>query len=224
MNTLRDRILYRVVSPGVRLMHGSGICAGPLLLPGLESLRWQVGRLGAWIRYQSASRRVPAYRAFLASGKGATGRFASIPFTDKENYVKKFSLDARCVGGRMPVRGVIIDESSGSSGAPTNWIRGNKERASNRRAVELGLSRAMGKEPPFVINAFALGPWATGINITLALAAAVRMKALGPDLVKIENTLLHFGPGNHYVIMGYPPFLKTWLTAARSIGSNTMCP
>lgn len=213
MNSVRDRIIYRVVSPAVRLMHASGICAGPMLLPGLESLRWQVGRLGAWIRYQSATRRVPGYRNFIA-GRRPEG-FASVPFTDKENYVKKFSLDSRCVGGRVPTRGVVIDESSGSSGTPTNWIRGNKERASNRRAVKLGLKRVMGKSKPFVVNAFALGPWATGINITLALSSAVRMKSLGPDLAKIENTLLHFGPDNHYAIMGYPPFLKSLVDNAK---------
>jgi phenylacetate-CoA ligase len=229
MKSILSRIMYRVVSPCVRLLHASGICAAPLLLPGLESPRWVMGRLGAWVRYQSALRRVPAYHDFLekkrsmaalapsswSTGSALAASFENLPFTDKENYVKVFSLDSRCVGGRMPKRGVIIDESSGSSGTPTNWIRGNKERASNRRAVKLGLARALGKEPPFVINAFALGPWATGINITLALSSSVRMKALGPDLAKIENTLLHFGPDFHYVIMGYPPFLKNLADSPR---------
>lgn len=206
MKSLSNRMLYWLVFPGIYFLHVSGFCAGPLLLPGLERLRWKIGRLGAWIQFQSASRHVPAYRKFLAGN--TIQSFTSIPFTDKENYIKAYSLESRCVRGCMPMHGVVIDESSGSSGVPTNWIRGNKERASNQRAIKLGLGRAMGKEPPFVINAFALGPWATGINITLALSSSVRMKALGPDLTKIENTLLQFGPENHYVILGYPPFLK----------------
>lgn len=35
-----------------------------------------------------------------------------------------------------------------------------------------------------------------------------KIKSLGPDKIKIENTLKHFGKDHHYVIMGYPPFLK----------------
>jgi phenylacetate-CoA ligase len=219
MNSIAARFAYRISSPALRMLHASGFCSGPLALPGFESLRWRVGRLGAWVRFQSARRRVPGYRDFLLSkvseGMESSEKFASVPPTDKENYVKVFSLESRCVGGRLPTRGVVIDESSGSSGLPTNWVRGEKERAANRRVLNLSLRRALGKEPPFVINAFALGPWATGINITLALASSCRMKALGPDIAKIENTLIQFGPGHHYVIMGYPPFLKNLVDQAK---------
>ena len=96
MKSLLNRILYWLVSPVVHFLHASGICAGPLLLPGLERLRWAIGRLGAWIQYQRAARRVPAYREFLAGNKVQS--FNSVPFTDKENYVKVYSLDHRCVG------------------------------------------------------------------------------------------------------------------------------
>jgi len=200
---------YRLASPLLRFLHHSGFCASILALPGWEKIRWQIGRLGAWVRFQSALRHVPGYTEFFGkNGSAYQGRFVSIPFTDKNNYVKIFSLENRCVGGRLPSRGVIIDESSGSSDMPTNWVRGETERAANRRALNLGLRRALGNEPPFILNAFALGPWATGINITLALASFCRMKALGPDAAKIENTLRQFGTGHAYVILGYPPFLK----------------
>ncbi|MEP7234462.1 MAG: CoF synthetase, partial [Ignavibacteriota bacterium] len=39
-------------------------------------------------------------------------------------------------------------------------------------------------------------------------------KSLGPDRKKIENTLLFFGTAYHYVIMGYPPFLKSLVDSA----------
>jgi phenylacetate-CoA ligase len=35
-----------------------------------------------------------------------------------------------------------------------------------------------------------------------------KLKSLGPDKIKIENTIKHFGTKHKYVIMGYPPFLK----------------
>ena len=131
-----------------------------------------------------------------------------IPFTDKENYVKKYSMDARCVNGKVPTKGVIIDESSGSSGTATNWARGKKERKRNARIIKFGMRNLLGKEPLFIINAFALGPWATGVNITMSCVSFSKLKSLGPDKTKIENTIKHFGNEHKYVIMGYPPFLK----------------
>lgn len=215
MNKILSGPAYRLASPLLRFLHHSGFCASILALPGWEGIRWRIGRLGAWVRFQSALRRVPGYGEFFRkNGTTYKGRFASIPFTDKTNYVKIFSLPERCVDGVLPSRGVIIDESSGSSGMPTNWVRGETERAANRRALALGLRRALGNEAPFILNAFALGPWATGINITLALASFCRMKALGPDAAKIENTLRQFGPGHAYVILGYPPFLKNLVDRA----------
>ena len=66
----------------------------------------------------------------------------------------------------------------------------------------------VGKEPLFVINAFALGPWATGVNVTMSCVSFSKLKSLGPEKEKIENTLKQFGENHNYVIMGYPPFLK----------------
>ena len=140
---------------------------------------------------------------------GPNGRDdGGIPATDKASYVTAYLMEARCIDGIIPQRGVLIDESSGSSGLPTNWIRGVAEREANARTIRRGLEYRFGRDPLFVINAFALGPWATGINLSLALSSWHRLKNLGPDITKISNTLTHFGPSHHYLIMGYPPFLK----------------
>lgn len=213
MTALAKSFTYWMASLLMRLLHDGKICTGPLLWPGLESVRWRVGRVGAWVQFEHARRHVPAYRDFLRSVTAKCGRPA-IPITDKMNYVKAFSLEKRCVDGRLPAEGIIIDESSGSSGRPTNWVRGEKERAMNRRTLRLGLRHRLGSEPLFILNAFALGPWATGINITMALTAYSRMKALGPDISKIENTLREFGMNHHYVVLGYPPFLKNLVDRA----------
>jgi len=66
----------------------------------------------------------------------------------------------------------------------------------------------MGNDPVFIINAFALGAWATGINITMSCEKFSMLKSLGPDKIKIENTLKKFGTEHKYIILGYPPFLK----------------
>jgi len=158
---------------------------------------------------------VPAYKAFLKtrnfskpSFSGLVPNIHEIPEIDKENYINKFSIDARCVGGEIPTENVIIDESSGSSGTATNWVRGLKERKRNAKMIEFGMKALVGEDPIFVINAFALGPWATGVNVTMSCVSFSKLKSLGPEKEKLENTLKQFGEDHKYVIMGYPPFLK----------------
>ncbi len=186
-----------------------------LFIPGFNGLRAFNAKARAYAEFVKAKRRVPAYREFLKlngfskpSFSGMLPNINEIPYTDKENYVKKYSMDGRCVNGKVPSKGVIIDESSGSSGTATNWARGKKERKRNARIIKFGMRNLMGKEPLFIINAFALGPWATGVNITMSCVTFSKLKSLGPDKMKIENTIKHFGKEHKYVIMGYPPFLK----------------
>lgn len=212
MNAIFARLAYAVLSPVTWLLHVSGIVSGPLALRGFENIRWTLGRLGVWIRFQSASRHVPAYARMLRRDGLRRPRarlgIADIPAMDKETYVKAYTIEARCVGGRFPRHGLMLDESSGSSGMPTNWVRGVAERNANRRSLKFGVRNRLGTKDLFFINAFALGPWATGINLTLSMAQWTRIKTVGPDISKIEHTLQQFGTHHHYVIIGYPPFLK----------------
>ncbi|HUL19724.1 MAG TPA: hypothetical protein VLV29_10705, partial [Steroidobacteraceae bacterium] len=87
-------------------------------------LDW-AGRWRARRAFYRAAREVPAYRAFLA---GAGFKGGEPPQTDKENYVRRYSTEQRCVGGALPERDVTIDESSGSTGTPYNWVRSGRER------------------------------------------------------------------------------------------------
>ena len=186
-----------------------------IYVPGINKIRQFNSKARAYSEFIKAKRRVPAYKEFLKthnfskpSFSGLVPNIHEIPEIDKENYIKKFSIDARCVGGKIPTKNIIIDESSGSSGTATNWVRGLKERKRNAKMIEFGMRTLIGKEPLFVINAFALGPWATGVNVTMSCVSFSKLKSLGPEKEKIENTLKQFGENHNYVIMGYPPFLK----------------
>ena len=186
-----------------------------IYIPGINKIRTFNSKARAYSEFIKAKRRVPAYKSFLKthnfskpSFSGLVPNIHEIPEIDKENYIKKFSIDARCVGGKIPTKNIIIDESSGSSGTATNWVRGLKERKRNAKMIEFGMRTLVGKEPLFVINAFALGPWATGVNVTMSCVSFSKLKSLGPEKEKIENTLKQFGKNHNYVIMGYPPFLK----------------
>jgi phenylacetate-CoA ligase len=192
-----------------------------LFLPGFEAVRWRFGKWRAWRAYVHARRRVPAYRAFLAEhgdprvrARGLDPDLTAIPATDKENYVRRYSIEERCTNGRIPPAGVVVDESSGTSGAPNNWVRGPAERAEVKQALQVALHHQVGREPIFVVNAFALGPWATGMNVSMSVVDIAILKSTGPDIEKIANTLRVFGPGYRYLITGYPPFLKALVDKA----------
>lgn len=192
-----------------------------LLAPGFESLRWTLGRWRAWRTFELAGRRVPGYRAFLdAHGAPHTldiapsrirEAWATLPEMDKDSYVRRYSIAERTFGGKLPRRGVVVDESSGSSGTPTSWVRGPSERHATRNLLQLGYAQTAKdlSKQPFVLNAFSLGAWATGMNVTASLTEVTMMKSIGPDPDKIVNTMREFGPGFTYVIMSYPPFLKS---------------
>mgnify|MGYP001797439811 CR=1 FL=1 len=107
---------------------------------------------------------------------------------DKASYIKPYGIEARCLDGVLPRRGVVADESSGSSGSPTNWVRGRDERNAVRQILQATFTRAVGDKPIFVLNAFSLGAWATGMNGRTSRAAGCKIEATGPDLTKISDT------------------------------------
>lgn len=197
------------------LMSNSNTSYLLLFKPGFENLRWKIGMWKAWRVFDLASKNTPAYQKFLKNAgfsslkiSGLTPLLSEVPATDKANYVKKFTIEDRCVGGKFPSGGVMIDESSGTSGTPNNWVRGNAERLAVKKALQVAMHTVVGKKQVFIINAFALGPWATGMNVSISFVDVAILKSVGPDIKKIENTLNLFGSKYEYVIMGYPPFLK----------------
>jgi phenylacetate-CoA ligase len=172
-----------------------------------------IGRWRAVRAYDHAVRRVPAYRAFVESGN-----CPGIPVTDKANYVQKFSIVDRCVDGRLPGHGVAIDESSGSTGTPYNWVRSHEERVTSHAFISHFARYCFGDGPWITINAFSMGAWATGLNMGIALQHNSVVKSTGPDIDKVLSTLELFGPERQYLICGYPPFLKHLMDAADERG------
>ncbi|TFG69458.1 MAG: phenylacetate--CoA ligase family protein [Thermomicrobiales bacterium] len=173
-----------------------------------------IGRLRAERAAWRAARRVPAYGRYLAtSGVDVRGLFplgllGHLPETDKASYVDPYGLLERCVGGAVPFRGTTIDESSGSTGTPYNWIRGQRERSVAHRNIAFFARYAYGTAPLVTINAFSMGAWATGFNMSLGIMRHGIVKSVGPDIDKILSTLAYLGPGYRYLIAGYPPFVK----------------
>jgi phenylacetate-CoA ligase len=172
------------------------------------------GRLRAERAAWRAMHRVPAFRAYLGSngrdpdGIVPAGILGQLPETDKGSYIDRYPLADRCVNGRIPFIGVTIDESSGSTGTPYNWIRGARERSVAHRNIAFFARYAFGPGDLVTINAFSMGAWATGFNTSLGMNRRGIVKSIGPDIGKILSTLRFLGPEFRYVICGYPPFVK----------------
>jgi phenylacetate-CoA ligase len=207
-----------IVDVTERALASSGSLYKILLTPGFERLRWRLGIWRAWRSFYQAYRSVPAYRDYIAAHGGMPSiqldahlnpNLTVIPEMDKVSYVKAYPLERRVKGGRLPRKGVMVDESSGSSGMPTSWVRGPVERSIVSQMMRLSYRASVDRERRvFILNAFALGAWATGMNVSISLTGSSILKSTGPNIDKIVNTMIEFGPDFRYVIMGYPPFLK----------------
>lgn len=159
--------------------------------------RWvePLGARGALRAALNAYRRVPAYRDFVdASGwtddrhLSGSERLTRLPVMDKENYIKRYPTPQRCIDGRIPLVGTELDESSGSSGTPFNWVRGAAElREVHRQLSQFG--KYVFAEPVVTINCFSMGAWSTGMNTAQALHRNGLVKSPGPDLERIVGTL-----------------------------------
>jgi phenylacetate-coenzyme A ligase PaaK-like adenylate-forming protein len=185
-----------------------------LMLPQAQTLLEAIREIRLRMLYLKARNSCPAYQDFLrASGyqERRPWRLIDVPITTKENYVKHYAIEARCFGGRLGGHGDVIDESSGSSGIPNNWVRNAHERADVKRILQLSYGLMFGDPRCILLNCFALGPWATGMNVSMSLADVGILKSIGPDGKKLENTLKLFGSEYRYIVFGYPPFLKAFV-------------
>jgi phenylacetate-CoA ligase len=152
---------------------------------------------------------VPAYRDFVTRAGALRGRrLTDFPETSKASYASVYDEASRCQDGRLHRPGVVIDESSGSTGKPFNWARGPRELKVIYRNAAGYVTLVFPGDRLFVINGYSMGAWATGTTTGTAMTRIAMVKNTGPDLEKIVDTLTHFGPGYDYVVTAYPPFLK----------------
>ena len=125
------------------------------------------------------------------------------------DYVDRYGLLERCVGGAVPFPGTTIDESSGSTGTPYNWIRGRKEREVAHRNIGFFARYAFGTAPLVTINAFSMGAWAPGFNMSLGMMRHGIVKSIGPGHRQDPVDARAISARRYrYLISGYPPFLK----------------
>ena len=137
---------------------------------------------------------------------------------DKGNYLHKFALPLRCIGGAISVGDIdFCHVSSGSSGEPTFWARSALSEIAIASRFEQILRDNFGAHEKrlLCVNAFPLGSWVGGIFTTFCLRYCA-MKGLQITIVtpgnvppEILRCIRHLGPMfERTCILGYPPFVK----------------
>lgn len=172
---------------------------------------------------------VPAYGAML-KGAGVSpadihdaADFGTLPLLDKDNYVRRFPLEALVEGGDLAACDFFA-VSSGSTGEPTLWPRGLQHEFPIAVRFEQVLRdnfRAHERRTLAVV-CFALGSWVGGMYTASCLRwiAAKNYPLLvvtpGNKIDEILRVVRRLAPDfEQTVLFGYPPFLKEVVDAGR---------
>lgn len=149
-----------------------------------------VGQLLAKQRFHEAKASVPAYRNHLSASGAITRRLSDVPITSKANYIKANETQDWNVhqNGTYPEK-AKIDTSTGTTGKATVWRRGKEEVKTVKKSLRVAAEIEYGSRKVFYINAFALGPWATGMTGYEIMRETGSVFAAGADMEKIIDQL-----------------------------------
>lgn len=180
------------------------------------------GQKNAIKLFHEMASRVPAYRSFLkdhgVNPKQVTSHreFVQLPIMDKQNYLTKYPLkDLAWDGDLFSSR--IISVSSGSTGAPFFWPRGEAQDEEGGWMHEQLFQKVfnLGQGTTLVVVCFSMGTWIAG-SFTTASAIRVankgfKLNIVTPGIMQEDaiNSIKHLGQQyDRIVLAGYPPFLK----------------
>lgn len=165
------------------------------LFVGNEKSILEAGEVLAKERFREAYQTVPAYRTHIVcyNGQRVTERafkFCDVQITSKENYIKAQAHDSDTHrDGKYPERSKT-DTSTGTTGVPTKWVRSQWEMETVKKSLALAAQIQFGDRRLSYINAFALGPWATGLTTYELMRETGSVFAVGPDKAKILDQLV----------------------------------
>ncbi len=179
--------------------------------------------------YRQTAKTVPAYKKFIAEAEaeGKKVRFAELPPTSKDNYIKpalKHEEETSLyVNGEIPLKHKR-DTSTGTSGPSTPWYRGVAEQQHVEKMTTYAAKAILGDRPYSFINGFAMGPWATGVTATLAMNSNEQagVAVIGPNIDEIYACIKEqcriFGKKHPIVVSGYPPHIRAVVEKAVTEG------
>ncbi|BCA95077.1 hypothetical protein TUM19329_14380 [Legionella antarctica] len=160
---------------------------------GKEKDLFETGEILAKKRFHEAYADVPAYSNHLTTFNGMVVTdtvFHEIPLTTKANYIKIQEHDSDThFYGTYPENSKT-DTSTGTTGKPTAWVRGEGELETVKKSLALAAKIQFGTRRLSYINAFAMGPWATGLTTYELMRQTGSVFATGPDKEKILDEML----------------------------------
>ncbi len=184
--------------------------------------------------FKEASQRVPAYKDFLQKNKVDPGKISTqsdfskfVPPVTKENYLRKYPLPDLMIDGSL-FGNNLISVSSGSSGKPFMWFRGEEQRKEAAKIYkDLYInSFNVDKRSTIIIVCFAMGTWVAGTYTTLgsidaSLPGNININVATPGIEKDDAVNVVKEIGHLYeqiIIAGYPPFVKDVIDLGKSEG------
>ncbi len=182
--------------------------------------------------FHKVVREVPAYRQFLESNAVEPGKvksfgdFATLPLTDKANYMQKYPLPDRCKGGSL-INCDRLAVSSGSTGIPTFWPRAMVDELEVALRFEQVFRRSFRahERVTLAVVCFPLGNWVGGV-FTASCCWHLAQKGYpltvatpGNKPEEILRVVCELGRYfQQTVLLGYPPFVKDVVDMGKSQG------
>ena len=147
---------------------------------------------------------------------------------DNRSYINAVSEDELVQGGDISARANIVSASSGSSGVPFYWPRGNREHndaAQIYSHIYDKIYQASDKSTLLVVS-FSMGSWIAGTYtsfgaIQAAMENNLRLVVGTPsiDQEEVLNVIQHMADYfDQGIIAGYPPFVRDILLEGKNRG------
>lgn len=194
------------------------------------------GRKKALATFHEAAEKVPAYQKFLKE-RGVDPKEIKtfedfqkkVPIMNKENYILKYPLTERCLGGRLD-KMYTVSASSGTTGEPFFWPRTAEQDLMLPKYWELFFLQNwdIDKYSTLIIVGMALGNWiagelATGVCKKLAIQGKypLTIATPGSDLEQICDVIENTGANyDQILLLIYPSFLKSLFEKGEKRGIN----
>ena len=172
--------------------------------------------------FHEAAIRVPAYKDFLKRNKinpqlvKTISNYQQVPQTDKDNYIHKYDVKARCWDGNLEQMH-IISTSSGTTGKPIFWPRNLASEIEGAYLHELIFNTLLnvGKQRTLLINGFAIGNWIAGtftsatVNLVSWKGYPLTLMSPGYSTDAVIEVLTNIADAFEQVILaGHTQFLK----------------